>query len=320
MGLRDGVVELAGLGIRDMIKTPCRKKGGNVAPRTGSFYPLLASLLPHYCPTTKALYLRIPMPLGHYLILILAGFLAGGLNALAGGGGFITLPTLMFTGATPILSNTSSTLALWPGMITALFAYRSRLSSRSHPLKLYAAMSVVGGTLGAVLLLKTSNHFFMALLPWLLLAATLLFSFGNRITEWAVGKRPGEGSALPKGVSYTLLFLIAVYGGYFGGGMGIMTLAVLAVIGMRDIHEMNAIKTLWTLMINGIALAIFLGTGKIDWTRGLTMMVGCTAGGYTAAYFAQQIPRIWVRRFIILVASGMTFYYLLNSYFLHSRV
>jgi uncharacterized membrane protein YfcA len=259
------------------------------------------------------------MSLGHYLILVLAGFLAGGLNALAGGGGFITLPTLMFTGATPILSNTSSTLALWPGMITALFAYRNRLSGKSHPLKLYAAMALVGGTLGAVLLLKTSNDFFMAVLPWLLLAATLLFTFGNRITDWAVGKRAGEGGALPKGVSYALLFLIAIYGGYFGGGMGIMTLAVLAVIGMRDIHEMNALKTLWTLAINGVALAIFLFTGRVDWGRGLTMMVGCTAGGYMAAHFAQQIPRIWVRRFIILVASAMTLYYFVHLYFLHGR-
>ncbi len=252
----------------------------------------------------------------HALILILAGFLAGGLNALAGGGGFITLPVLMFTGATPILSNTSSTLALWPGMITALFAYRSRLAGSSHPLKLYAVMALVGGVLGAVLLLRTTNHFFMALLPWLLLAATLLFAFGNRITDWAMKSRSeGHGGALPKSVSYALLFLIAVYGGYFGGGMGIMTLAVLAVIGMRDIHEMNALKTLWTLMINGVALAIFLFTGKVDWERGLIMMVGCTAGGYTMARFAQTIPRIWVRRFIIAVASGMTLFY-----FLHGRV
>ena len=111
-----------------------------------------------------------------------------------------------------------------------------------------------------------------------------------------------------------MLFIIAIYGGYFGGGMGIMTLAVFTVMGMRDMHEMNALKVLWTSMINGVAVVIFLATGKVEWLRCLTMMAGAITGGYLMGIYAQYIPKLWLRRFVITVAIGMTAYYFIRSW------
>ena len=251
---------------------------------------------------------------GKYLLLALAGILAGALNSLAGGGGFVTLPTLMFTGSTPILANTTGTVAVWPGILSSLFAYRRHLIGRSYPLVSYTTLAVIGSTLGACLLLMTSNRFFLAVLPYLLLMATLLFAFGGRVTAWALSHKSESGEEFPAVISYSLLFLIAVYGGYFGGGMGIMTLALLAVMGMKNVHEMNALKSLLTMMFNVVAVVVFLATGKMDWIPGLVMMGGAVVGGYSTGRFSQYVPQIWLRRFIIAIASGMTLYY-----FLHSR-
>jgi uncharacterized membrane protein YfcA len=247
------------------------------------------------------------------LVLFIAGILAGGLNALAGGGGFITLPALIWSGASPILANTGGTIAVWPGLIAALFAFRRNLQGHKHPLKLYLAMAVVGSSLGAGLLLFTTNSFFMALLPWLLLFATVLFITGKRITDRLVAMR-GGGEPFPKPVAWFLLFLIAVYGGYFGGGMGIMTLAVLTLIGMRNIHEMNALKSLLVMVINGVGVAIFTATGKVEWARCLVMMVGCIIGGYGAGNLSQRVDPVWLRRFIAMVAAGMTVYFFFHAY------
>ena len=249
---------------------------------------------------------------GNYALWVAAGALAGGLNAIAGGGGFVVLPTLMFTGSTPIFANTTGTVAVWPGIVSSLFAYRRRLNSHDHRIGLYALMAVIGSSLGAGLLLLTTNQFFLRILPYLLLTATVLFAFGNRVTAWAMGHDSSSENPLPSWIPYGLLFLIAVYGGYFGGGMGIMTLAVLAVMGMRDLHEMNALKSLWTMMINGVAVVIFVATGKVDWLPGLVMMAGAVTGGYMTGRFSQHVPQIWLRRLVIAIASTMTLYYFVH--------
>jgi uncharacterized protein len=247
------------------------------------------------------------------LVLFLAGFLAGGLNALAGGGGFITLPALIWTGSAPILANIDGTLAVWPGVIATLFAFRRNLQGHKHPLKLYLSLGLVGSALGAALLLITTNAFFMALLPWLLLFATSLFIFGGRLTDRLVALR-GGGEPFPKALIWALLFLIAVYGGYFGGGMGIMTLAVLTLIGMRDIHEMNALKALLVLVITGVGVVIFSCTGKVEWSRTVVMMAGCALGGYSAGNLSQRVPARKMRTFIAWLASAMTLYFFYRTY------
>jgi uncharacterized protein len=247
------------------------------------------------------------------LILFLAGLGAGGLNALAGGGGFITLPALIWSGASPILANTGGTIAVWPGLLAALFAYRRNLRGREHPLSLYMAVAVIGSATGAILLLLTTNRFFMALLPWLMLFATALFLFGKRLTDGLVRAR-GDGQAFPRPVVGLLLFLIAVYGGYFGGGMGIMTLAVLSLIGMTDMHEMNALKSLLVVVINGIGVAIFIATGKVEWARALVMTAGCILGGYGAGSLVLKVDPARLRMLIAILASGMTVYFFIHAY------
>ena len=247
------------------------------------------------------------------LILFIAGILSGGLNALAGGGGFITLPAFIWSGVPPILANTSGTIAVWPGVIAALFAFRRNLQRHKHPLKLYMAMGVVGSSIGASLLLFTTNAFFMALLPWLLLFATVLFIFGKRITDALVAKR-GGGEPFPRPVALSLLFLIAIYGGYFGGGMGIMTLAVLTLIGMRDIHEMNALKSLLVVVINGVGVILFIATGKVAWVGCLVMTGGCIIGGYAAGNLSQKVPQASLRRLISGIACAMTVYFFIHAY------
>ena len=253
------------------------------------------------------------MTITQALVLFVSGILAGALNALAGGGGFITLPALIWSGASPILANTGGTIAVWPGLIAALYAYRRSLQGRKHPLRSYLILAVCGSAMGASLLLFTTNDFFMALLPWLMLFATLLFVFGRKITAGLAGAR-GDGRPFPPAIVLLLLFLIAVYGGYFGGGMGIMTLAVLTLIGMDDIHEMNALKSLLVVVINGVGVAIFIATGKVEWARCGVMTVGCIIGGFTAGYYVQKFDPLAVRRLIAFLATGMTGYFFIRAY------
>ncbi len=248
------------------------------------------------------------------LILFAAGVFAGGLNALAGGGGFITLPALVFSGLTPLLANVGGTVAVWPGIVASLFAYRKNLKPSRYSLGWYLAVVLLGSAIGAVLLLYTTNRFFVALLPYLLLFATLLFIFGRSITA-KLSARHGPTQELPPALSRTLMFLIAVYGGYFGGGMGIMTLAVLALMGMDDIHEMNALKTVVVLIINTIGMIIFAWKGMIHWHSCLVMMAGCAVGGYGAGTLVQKVNPIHVRKLIGLIAASMTTYFFYKAYF-----
>lgn len=252
------------------------------------------------------------MDLLRFPLLFGAGALAGGLNALAGGG-FITLPTLIWAGDAPVAANIGGTIAVWPGIVASLFAYRRNLRPRQHPLGIYVTMAVIGSVLGAVLLLFTTNAFFMALLPWLLLFATALFIAGPGLTRRLVALRGAE-APFPSGLVYFLLFCIAVYGGYFGGGMGIMTLAVLTLIGMRDMHEMNALKTLLVMVINGVGVIVFVLSGKVHWAPALIMTSGCICGGYAAGYWVQKVDQKIVRTAIACLASAMTLYFFFKAY------
>lgn len=246
-------------------------------------------------------------------VLFGAGALAGALNALAGGGGFVTLPALMWAGSPPILANTGGTVAVWPGLLASVYAFRRRLRHRDHPLASWLGLAVFGSAIGAGLLLFTSNAFFLALLPWLLLFATALFVAGPRLTARLSAAR-GAAAPFPGWAVRILMFLIAVYGGYFGGGMGIMTLAVLSLIGMSDIHEMNALKTLLSAVINSAGVAIFVVTGKVPWIPCLAMTAGCVAGGFLAGHWVQKVDQAKVRSGIVALAAAMTAYFFWKAY------
>jgi hypothetical protein len=259
------------------------------------------------------------------VLLFLAAFVGGALNAVAGGGSFITLPTLLYSGVAPVSANATSTFAMWPASLASALAYRAEIGrSRTWMLRL-GAISLVGGLLGGLLLVRTSDESFVRLLPWLMLVATTMFSFGSRITAWA-RRRKGSVAVPAVGEPATgvagsihnvhvplwtlpLQLLIAIYGGYFGGGMGIMMLAAMAVAGMTDMHEMNGLKTVLAIAINGVALAAFIVSGSIAWAPGLVMVCGGVSGGYAGASLARRVAGPAVRRVVIVVAWTMTVYF-----------
>ncbi len=248
------------------------------------------------------------------ILLFVAGILGGALNAVAGGGSFVAFPTLLFTGVPPIPANATNSLALWTGATASGGAYRKRLDVPPRILLPLVAAGFVGGIAGAFLLLKTPAHTFMRVLPWLMLAATLLFLFGQRLARGRVSSVGHDAStAVIVGASIFELF-VAVYGGYFGGGIGIVNLALLAAVGMTDIHAMNALKSVLGIAINGVAALVFVAKGAIYWPQGIVMIAGALTGGYFGAHYAQKLPQAWVRNFVILVGTGMTVYFFFKAY------
>lgn len=248
------------------------------------------------------------------VFLFLAGALGGALNSVAGGGSFIAFPALLFTGVPPIPANATNTIALWTAAAASGGAYRKRLDvSRRVMIPLLTA-SLLGGLVGALLLLKTPAHTFMRVLPWLTLGATLLFAFGKRLAggRRSVMEHESSGAALAGATAFQ--FSVAVYGGYFGGGMGIVMLAMLATLGMTDIHAMNALKAVMGFVINGVAVVTFIFAGAVYWKHGIIMILGGIVGGYLGAHYAMKLPQAWIRWFVVLVGAGMTVYFFWKSY------
>lgn len=263
-----------------------------------------------------------------FAFLFIVAFLGGALNSVAGGGSFLTLPALMAAGVGPVSANATSTFAMWPASVSSAVAYRREISRAASSTLRLGVVSLAGGLLGGLLLVRTSDSSFLALLPWLMLIAAAMFTFGGRITAWAAGRRRSMvGSGQPSAAQLSepghrgaptlriplwtlpLQLLIATYGGYFGGGMGIMMLAAMSVAGMSDIHEMNGLKTVLAIAINGVALVAFIVTGTISWTPGVVMVLGGVAGGYTGASVARRIAGARVRAVVIVVAWAMTLYF-----------
>lgn len=239
------------------------------------------------------------------LLLVVAAFAAGALNAVAGGGSFLTFPALVFAGVPPVAANATSTVAVCPGALAGAYGYRSELGRLTEiNLPAFIGISLVGGLLGAVLLLWTPDATFDAIIPWLLLFATALFAAGPKLAAWI--RRTAKLG--PVGV-LVVQFLIAVYGGYFGGGIGILMLATFGVFGLTDIHAMNGLKSLLSGCLNAIAVVAFVAGGAVYWTAALIMLVACVAGGYLGARFARRIPPPHLRKFVILVGAAMTVYF-----------
>jgi uncharacterized membrane protein YfcA len=246
-----------------------------------------------------------------YTILFLAGVLGAALNAVVGGGSFVTFPALLAAGVPPIQANASSTFVLWPAVVSSTAAYWKALTVGRRFLFAMAVASIAGGALGALLLLRTPPSNFVRLVPWLMLAATLIFTFGGRI----VSARPGEGagpSARAAAVAVALQVAIAVYGGFFGGGMGIVMLASWSLLGMKDLHGSNALRLLLATLINGTAILLFLANRSIAWGPSLVMVVGSVIGGYGAAAWARRLSQVWLRRIVVAIAWAMTGYFFLT--------
>jgi len=236
------------------------------------------------------------------------------MNAVAGGGSFIAFPTLLFTGVPPVPANATNTVALWTGLAFSGGAFRHHLNAKRKILVSLVSASLLGGILGAILLLRTPAPTFMRILPWLMLAATLLFIFGRKPAHMSTASLAEETSTRAIMVAACFQLLVGIYGGYFGGGMGIVILAMLAALGMADIHQMNALKTVLSSSINGVAVIVFVASRAVYWRQALIMILGAALGGYFGAHYSLRLAQNWIRRFVILVGSAMTTYFFVRSY------
>jgi uncharacterized membrane protein YfcA len=250
--------------------------------------------------------------------LFLAAVVAGALNSVAGGGSFISFPALVVVGVPEIRANATNTVALWPGALASIGPYRDMLGAKRQSLLSLGALSVIGGVAGAIVLLHTPKATFSKLIPFLLLGATLLFTFGPRLTAVLRMRLAARAKAGPSwlgtlGVG-ALLLAMAFYGGFFGGGLSILLLALLALLGMENIHEMNALKVLLNALINGVAVVTFVKAGAVVWPDALVMIGGSTIGGFGGAFFARKLEPLVVRRFVIGVGVAMTLYFFIRAF------
>ena len=244
------------------------------------------------------------------IALFFVAALGGALNAVAGGGTFLTFPALLLARIPPISANATASIALWPASVASAFAYRKDLTTPRRALGALLIASVLGAFIGVMTLLHTSDAAFMKLVPFLLLAATLLFTFGSAISARLLKRAteaPFAGRRLAVGVAAQ--GLIAIYGGYFGAGMGILMLSMMSLVGMTNIHGMNALRNILSVVINAVAVTVFVASGAIAWKPGVVMILGGVIGGYWGAAGARRIDPTWVKRFVIAVAWSMTAYF-----------
>jgi uncharacterized membrane protein YfcA len=241
------------------------------------------------------------------LALAASATAAGVINAVAGGGTLLTFPTLLLCGTPPIIANATSTLALVIGTAGSIFSFRRHLTVIKAWLVRFVPVSVAGGWLGSWLLIHTADKFFAHLVPFLILFATILFLAQNAFRKLA--KR--EAETLHTGhrgvwVAVVFQFAVAVYGGYFGAGIGILMLASLGFLGLSDIHEMNALKNVLGSLINLVAAIVFTSSGLIDWPKMGIMTGGALLGYWLGAHYSQRLPQVAVRRLITIIGFAMS--------------
>jgi uncharacterized membrane protein YfcA len=250
-----------------------------------------------------------PVSITTGIFLFLAAVVGGAMNSVAGGGSFVAFPALLFAGVPPIPANATNTIALWPGAIASVVAYRREIAEVKRELLPLALAALAGGLAGSLLLLRTKESTFTLLIPWLLLFATVLFTFGG-----TVSRKLTRGARAPFAVVVIAQLAISVYGGYFGGGMGIMMLAVLTLLGMTHIHRMNALKNALGTLINGVAVVAFVIAGAVRWAPGVFMIIGGITGGYSGAAIARRVNPKYVRWLVMGVAWTMTAYFFVKTY------
>jgi uncharacterized protein len=266
----------------------------------------------------------------HNYLLFAAAVMAGMFNAIAGGGSFLSFPALVFAGFPIVEANATSTLALWFGSVASTYAYRhvllgtgDRANDPTSPeagissadrAYFYAlsCVSIMGGSLGSVILLSTSDASFAKIVPYLMVAATTLFALSPRISQWL--KTQGKGISLPFAGALGLQFLVGIYGGYFGGGASILMLAIMNFMGLTNIHAMNGLKSWLGSCMNAVAIAAFIVASKIAWAPAILMALGSILGAYGSATIAQHIPQKVTRNFIVGVACAMTSYLFLRQW------
>ena len=245
-------------------------------------------------------------------ILLAAAFVAGALNAVAGGGSFLTLPALVFTGVPPVVANATGTVALLPGYAAGAWGFKDDMQAPPGlSMKAVVVLALIGGAAGAALLLVTPDATFRKIVPWLLLAATAMFAFGPQLRAWA---SKGNTNAAPSAAKAALgMLAVSIYGGYFNGGLGILLLALLGLLGQTNLNAMNGTKNLVSALLTAIAVAIYAAGGVVQWKQALIMMVAATLGGYLGARVARKIPANWLRAGIVLTGLVMAVLFFLKG-------
>ncbi len=250
------------------------------------------------------------------LFLFAAGILGGVLNAIAGGGSFVTFPALLLVGVAPISANATNTFASCAGYVSGCYALRKELHASRKALPRIVLVSLIGGAAGAWLLLQTPEARFREAIPWLLLFATLLFMFGGRLNQTLKNLAPRHRHASAAGALSLMLLLlgVSVYGGFFNAGLGIIVLSYLALAGHTDINAMNSLKLLVSTAVSLVAIALFIGNGAIAWHEGGIVMAGTLLGGYVAAHLSRRLPQRHVRRFVVIASAAITLYFFHDMY------
>ena len=255
------------------------------------------------------------------VVILAAGVVAGAINSIAGGGTLISFPALLWIGRDPVIANATNTVAIWPGSLAGAVGFRRELSTVRRWLLLLMLPSCAGGAVGGWLLLRTPSSTFERLVPFLILAATLLLALQEMITRrlggvvrasGAPSEAPGTGAPHVVFV-FVFQFFVGLYGGYFGAGMGILMLAALGLIGLTDMHQMNGLKNVLAVCINGIAAIYFALSHAVVWGDVLVMTIGTIIGGFLGARLARHFGRTFVRRTVVFIGLAMTVAMFLRS-------
>ncbi|MDO6731889.1 sulfite exporter TauE/SafE family protein [Marinovum sp. 2_MG-2023] len=235
-------------------------------------------------------------------VIAVAAFFAGVLNAVAGGGSFLTFPALVFVGVPPIAANATSTVAVFPGYLSGALGFLPEIKTIDRrELAYFLGLSIVGGIAGALLLLVTPSEIFSFVVPWLLLFATVLFAFDQKIRSWM---RPERGRSTIGKTAATLA--VTTYGGYFNGGLGIVLLALFSGLGFRDINLMNGLKNALSFILSAASVVTFLLAGIVFLKHAVIMMLAATIGGYVGARIARKMSVALIRKIVIVIGLGMT--------------
>jgi uncharacterized membrane protein YfcA len=249
-----------------------------------------------------------------YLVIGIAAFVAGAINSIAGGGTLISFPALMYIGVPPVMANATNTVAIWPGSFAGVLGFREDIKKLQRWLLWLMIPSLFGGLAGALILLRTPEKTFARIVPLLILGATLLLAAQEVITRKLnrfLTSHDKTSTALTSRrgwiiFAFTFQFFVSVYGGYFGAGMGILMLAALGLIGMHDLHQMNGLKNLLAICINGVAAIYFAMHGAIVWTHVLIMAIASIIGGFAGARLAHRLGRKFVRGAVVAIGLAMT--------------
>lgn len=250
------------------------------------------------------------------LTLFVAGLFGAAVNAVAGGGTFITFPAFLSTGVAAVIANASNAVAIWPGRLLSIASYRRELDRQRERAAWTGAICLLGALAGAWLLLHSTDKGFLAAVPWLMLLATLLFLFDKPISQrFGIKDGAAHPTFLAGAILSIPLFLCAAYGSYFGGGLGVMLMPLLSLTGVKDMQQLNGLKNLLTTAITGVGAVSFVIAGAVSWPGTLAMMAGAVLGGYYGGSLARYIPAAILKKVVIALGFALSAYYFWKAYF-----